>query len=196
MTTKATKDLYGLVLAGGKSSRMGFDKGLIEYRAVPHRLYLYDLLKTFCAKAFLGIRAEQQEEVSEFPLIFDKEVYNGPFRSILAAHDVYPDKAWLVVACDLPYLTENTIQKLVEERDSRKKATTYYNESSGFLEPLITIWEPTGLQKAKEYVAEGGKCPRKFLLNEDIKQLTCENDKELRNANYPADYEEAKKILR
>ena len=193
---KANKDLYGLVLAGGKSSRMGFDKGLIEYRAVPHREYLFSLLTHFCAEAFLGVRATQQEEVAGFPLILDNEGYNGPFRSILAAHDAYPDKAWLVVACDLPYLTEKTIQKLVEKRDSSKMATTYYNESSGFLEPLITIWEPAGLEKAKAYGAEGGKCPRKFLMNEEIRQVRADNDEELKNANYPEDYEQAKKVLR
>ncbi|NNE77041.1 MAG: NTP transferase domain-containing protein, partial [Pricia sp.] len=48
--------IYGLVLAGGKSSRMGKDKGLIPYHGMPQREYLYHLLGRVCDKTFLSIR--------------------------------------------------------------------------------------------------------------------------------------------
>ncbi|GAB3811951.1 molybdenum cofactor guanylyltransferase [Pontibacter rugosus] len=188
-------ELYGLVLAGGKSTRMGTDKGLLDYKGMPHRDYLYQLLDNLCAKTFLGLRTEQQQETQEQPVIWDDEYYQGPFRSLLSAHKAYPDKAWLVVACDLPFLTDQAITKLIEARDAAKPATAYYNEESGFLEPLIAIWEPEALEQALLYAADGNRCPRKFLMSQDIKQLPVKQGQELVNANYPEDYEQAKEAL-
>ncbi|GHA80701.1 molybdenum cofactor guanylyltransferase [Pontibacter akesuensis] len=188
-------ELFGLVLAGGKSTRMGTDKGLLNYRGMPHRDYLFQLLDRLCTKTFLGLRKEQQNEAGEQPVIWDDTQYEGPFRSILAAHKAHPTTAWFMLACDLPFLTEKTVEKLIQERDAGKAATVYYNEGSGFLEPLIAIWEPAALAQAMEYAADGSRCPRKFLLSQDIKQLSVAKGQELLNANYPEDYEQAKKAL-
>lgn len=192
---KDKAEVYGLVLAGGRSSRMGFDKGLIRYHEIPHRQYLYQLLDKFCAKTFMGLREEKKAEAGGLPAIPDKEAYLGPFRSILSAHEQHPDKAWLVLACDLPFITEETIANLFAERDSSKAATAFMNHSSGFLEPLIAIWEPESLQAAKAYGAEGGKCPRKFLMSQPIKKARAANEQQLMNANFPEDYQKAKEAL-
>jgi molybdopterin-guanine dinucleotide biosynthesis protein A len=195
VTIKENEDLYGLVLAGGRSSRMGFDKGLIEYRKMPHRLYLYELLNKFCARTFLGLRPDQQEEAGQWPLILDKENYGGPFRSILAAHEAHPSKAWLVVACDLPFLGEASIRKLIEGRDRSKAATTFYNQQKGFPEPLSTIWEPEGLRQARRYASQGQHSPGRFLESVDCKLIMTENEKELINVNDPDQWEQARKAL-
>ena len=44
----------GLVLAGGNSTRMGYDKGAIKYYGKAHREYLADLLNGFCSKTYLS----------------------------------------------------------------------------------------------------------------------------------------------
>lgn len=48
--------IYGLVLAGGKSNRMGKDKSRLHYHGQPHALFLYKLLSKFCEKTFLSVR--------------------------------------------------------------------------------------------------------------------------------------------
>ena len=55
--------LNGLVLAGGKSQRMGEDKGQINYHGKPQREYLYDLLNGFTESTYMSCRPDQ---VSEF----------------------------------------------------------------------------------------------------------------------------------
>ncbi len=198
MTIKeVSKDLYGLVLAGGQSSRMGFDKGLIEYHQhQPQRSYIYQLLSRFCSGTFLGLRRDQEKEAGEFSFITDSNEYEGPFRSILAAHEAYPKKAWLVVACDLPFLTPAALSRLIMEREPGKTATAYYNPEHDFPEPLLAIWEPEALSEAKVYAGAGNNSPGRFLKMAGYKKVMATDEQELLNVNKPDEYEEAIKKLK
>ena len=122
----------------------------------------------------------------------DEDQYGGPLNGLLSAHHQYPDKAWLVLAVDLPHITTQTIQKLLKERDSSKMATAYATTASNLPEPLIAVWESASLVKAEVYAKADKFCPRKFLISEDIKMVFPANDEELFNANFYADYLEAK----
>ena len=197
MTTRANKYLYGLVLAGGKSSRMGEDKGLIEYhQGQPQRMYIYNLLSSLCEKAFFGLRLDQKTEAGELPLIIDNENYQGPFKCLHAAHDAHPLQAWLVVACDLPFITEDTLRKLIRERDRTKVATAYYQPEQDYPEPLVAIWEPEGLRLAKIYASSGNNSPARFLKGANYKKVTPDKKEELMNVNRPEDFEQAKAQIR
>lgn len=189
-------ELFGLVLAGGKSTRMQRDKSLISYHGMPHREYLYKQLGKFTARTFLSCRADQETELAgQHELISDSISDLGPYGGILSAFRQHPDKAWLVVACDLPFVGESTISQLVAKRNPSKIATAFYNEKTDFPEPLITIWEPKAYPVLLHFLALGYSCPRKVLINSNIEMINPENPMELTNANNPEEYEEAMKIL-
>ncbi|MEX0314738.1 MAG: NTP transferase domain-containing protein [Allomuricauda sp.] len=195
--TKNVPKLYGLVLAGGKSTRMGSDKGLLKYHSVPQQEYLYNLISQVCDAAYLSIRKDQEnDEVTRFNVIADQNEYRGPFNGMLSAHKAHPEAAWLVLACDLPLMDLSSLEKLVQNRDPEKLATSYATKKTGLPEPLITIWEPKGLKTAMSYLESAeSSCPRKFLINSDIKLANPEKDEVLYNANSLADYEFAKSII-
>ena len=186
--------LYGLVLAGGKSTRMGSDKGLLEYHSVPHQEHLYKLLDKVCDKVYLSMRKEQEGDLADgFDVIADQNEYRGPFNGILSAHKAHPDVAWLVLACDLPLMDLPSLKQLVENRDSKKLATSFATKESGLPEPLVTIWEPTGLIEAISHLkTTDSSCPRKFLINSEIALVFPEQDEILYNANSLEDYEYVK----
>jgi molybdopterin-guanine dinucleotide biosynthesis protein A len=187
-------DLYGLVLAGGKGTRMNMDKGELQYHeAINQRSFLYQLLTKYCTRVFISCREEQVNNLQAGEAyVVDEGMYKGPLNGILSAHHTYPDKAWLVVAVDLPHLTDETIAELIRHRDNQKPATAYATTQSKLPEPLIAIWEPAGLDTAEAYVQRGSTCPRKFLIGQDIKTIFPSDDAELFNANYYNDYLEAK----
>ena len=58
--------LNGLVLAGGKSVRMGFDKTLIEWHGKEQRDFMADTLKGICNDVFISCRADQQQEITNY----------------------------------------------------------------------------------------------------------------------------------
>ena len=67
---------------------------------------------------------------------------------------------------------------------------------SGLPEPLVAIWEAEGLKKVPAYMAEAeSSCPRKFLINSDIKLVFPESESVLLNSNSEEDYQEVMKIL-
>ena len=184
--------LFGLVLSGGKSTRMGNDKGLIAYHGVPQREYLYQLLSEVCEETYISLRGEQKAQVPfGYATLTDENKFKGPFNGILTAYNRHPEVAWLVLACDLPLINLKALKQLVKERNPNKIATAFANADDPLPEPLCAIWEPRGLEKAIAYLDDGnGSCPRKFLINHEPKLVFPEDKNVILNANSQEDYQE------
>lgn len=181
-----TPPLYGLILSGGKSQRMGEDKGAIQYHDKPQREFEANLIQDFCFRTFISCRENQDELVeTSFPKIYDSFINLGPYGGILSAFREHPNSAWLTLACDLPYLDKKTLKQLVINRNSSKLATCFYNPVTSFPEPLITIWEPRAYPVLLEYLSLGYSCPRKVLINSDIEIIELADPIHLTNVNDP-----------
>ena len=114
----------------------------------------------------------------------------GPYGAILSAFREHPNHAWLTVACDLPLLSQATIETLVAKRDPSRVATCFHNPDTKFPEPLITIWEPRAYPILLEFLSQGYSCPRKVLINTDVKEIVVEQVEFMENVNDPSAYEE------
>ncbi len=188
--------LNGLILAGGKSLRMGRDKGMIEYFGKPHRKHLFEMLTGKIKNVFYSVRPDQANEFEHQPVILDSFSGLGPFGALLSAFREYPNDAWLVIATDLPLITKRTIDQLINGRNPSKMATAFYNPKTDFTEPLITIWEPKSYPVLLNFLSLGYSCPRKVLINSDIEVLNAENPDVLKNINDPESYEAILKLLK
>ena len=180
--------VQGLVLAGGKSVRMGKDKGELNYFGENQRDVAIKLLQKNHLKTYLSVRKEQQIDVEH--TITDKFLGLGPFGAICSAFQHNPNKAWLVIATDLPFINSKVIQKLLKHRNPAKIATSIKGKNKEFPEPLITIWEPKSYPVLLSYLAQGYSCPRKVLINEDIEIVEID-DAYIRNVNTPEDFNKA-----
>ena len=188
--------LNGLVLAGGKSERMGFDKGSFSWHGKEQRYYAADLLKQLCKEVFISCRNEQQKEIDpSYATILDTFTGLGPFGAILSAFREKPDSSWLVIACDLPLLSEKTLNYLVDNRNTSAIATAFKSGNDGFPEPLIAIWESKSYPVLLSFLAQGYSCPRKVLINSDITLLNVPNPDDLTNVNTPEQLDEVKSRL-
>jgi molybdenum cofactor guanylyltransferase len=192
-----TPKINALILAGGKSTRMGQDKALINYHGVPQWQFLSTILRELNSEVFISCQEQQAHQFQGENLIFDSFIGLGPMGAILSAFRENPNVAWLVVACDLPLLDGMTLKFLIENRDTAKIATTFRSPESkeGFPEPLITIWEPKSYPILLQFLAQGISCPRKVLINSDVYILDVPLPETLMNANTPDDKREALTIL-
>lgn len=189
--------LNGLILAGGKSQRMGNPKDKINWHGKEQRYFAADLLAPFCEEVFISCRQDQLENFdTNYKALTDTFLNMGPFGGILSALRSQRDKAWLVVACDLPLLDKKSLEFLIKNRNTEKVATTYESPFDGLPEPLITIWEPKSYPLLLNFLGSGNTCPRKVLINSDTLILKPGNPEALMNVNTPEDMAKAKEILK
>ena len=186
--------IHGLVLAGGRSSRMKRDKASIEFRAGETQLdAAMKLLEGRVARAYVSVRDDQKDDPARarYPRIVDRGDIEGPIAGISAAFASSADVAWLVIACDLPFLDAQTLDTLLLARDPGFDATAFRSSHDGLPEPLCAIYEPSARKGIAAQIAAGRNCPRKFLINAHTQLLDQPNPRALDNVNTVDEYERA-----
>ena len=190
--------LRGLVLAGGLSQRMQTDKGQLRYgpSGREQREVAASLLAEVCQEVFVSVRAEQAAELpAGLQPLPDTFLGLGPLGGILSAFRHDPNAAWLVLACDLPFLTADVLRQLVAGRQPARLATAFQSPGNEFPEPLITIFEPRAYPELLRFLGLGYSCPRKMLINSDVEVLPTPGGEALRNVNTPAERAAAEQAL-
>jgi molybdenum cofactor guanylyltransferase len=128
---------------------------------------------------------------AQHPMIVDSVAGEGPIAGIRSAFAAHPKVAWLVLACDLPYLSDAALDFLLCRRDANAFATAYKSAHDGLPEPLCAIWESSAAGALAEYQTGGGHCPRKFLIRHGARLLEPQDAHALDNVNTPEEYRHA-----
>ncbi len=170
--------LYGLVMCGGKSSRMGNDKSRIIYHKKEQQYHLYDMLQLICKNVFISCNNEQQRNIdSSFNFIVDENVYSniGPLGGILSAFKKETTANFLVVGCDYPYLTTEVIKGFVESIKTNTIAAAFYNDKENLYEPLLAFYSNKCLPAFIDMFAENNYSLQYFLRTIDAPKYIIDN---------------------
>ena len=179
------QNITGIILAGGRSTRMGTDKSMISLDG----RYLYQIaaekLSHFCDDVYISVNQNQALSHNfELPIIIDKYEEQGPMGGLITSlEDCVPP--FLVMAVDLIRLEEADIQNLIRQHNPTKGCTMFYHPETEIYEPLLSLWELSMLQELNTYFKDGGRSFQKFLKSQDINRLPCDNCDFLYNANTP-----------
>jgi molybdopterin-guanine dinucleotide biosynthesis protein A len=173
------------------------DKAALEYRGKSQLERAVELAAKYLPEVFVSVRAGQAGDPSRarYPLIVDSVQGEGPIVGIRSALAARPEAAWLVVACDLPFLSDAALSQLIAERDPAASATAFRSAHDGLPEPLCAIWEPKSAAELDAYQAADGHCPRKFLMRHGAKILEPRDRRALDNINTPDEYRQALRSL-
>jgi molybdopterin-guanine dinucleotide biosynthesis protein A len=193
---KTNRTLHGLVLAGGRSSRMGRDKATLIHpdgRTLARRCC--DLLREAgCESVVLSIRHDQEipAGLEELKIVRDPAgASHGPMAGIVSGMRLHPESDWLVLACDLPRLDLQTLENLISSKLAEESFLAYRSEFDGLPEPLCTLYAAGSLAVLEQAVADDFRCPRKILIRNDCRLLEPVTPRALDNANTPEDWETA-----
>ncbi len=189
---EAPPALGSLVLAGGASVRMGLDKARLVYEGEPQVRRIARLLEHVAAPAYVSVRPAQASDkvFAGLRLLTDGEEGIGPLEGIIRAFHEVPTSAWLVVAVDMPFLTEGVLRHLVESRDPTRFATAYRIPEIDGPEPVCAIYEPSILPVLEERKARH-RYSLMLLRDVPLKLVDTGRLAALRNNNNLEDYLEA-----
>jgi molybdenum cofactor guanylyltransferase len=185
--------IFGLVLAGGESKRMGKDKASLIYYNKPQYKIAFDILLPFCEKVFISVNHAQDIEL---PFIMDKlnTSANGPALGIASAFE-FKMATWLVLAVDYPLISEKEISFLIQNRDKQASASVYINDR-GFFEPGIGLYEPGFNVFLQEEIKYGNSSLQNALINSNSSKVMPEDGSKLFNVNTPGDFEFIKSVIK
>lgn len=189
--------IQGLILAGGMSSRMHRDKAALTYQGKNQLDRAMELASRHVNPVFVSVRATQAADPTRRSraLIVDSVPGEGPMVGIRSAFAHTPEVAWLVLACDLPFLSDAVLEHLIRSRDPARTATAYRSTHDGLPEPLCAIFEPKAAALLSAAQDHGRNCPRKFLIGADTLLLEPQDPQALDNVNTPEEYSAAKNAL-
>lgn len=175
--------LYGLVLMGGQSTRMGRDKSGIVYHGQPQRDHLTALLSPFCASVYWSVNQTQFAALTYPRMLLDTYPQAGPLGGLLTAMTTYPEAAWLVVPCDLPRLDSHTLGTLLAGRSRLSVATAFWDSDQRGPEPLVSLWEPASGTLLRTYFEQGNRSPRRFLIQQNAHLIEAPDAAAFENVN-------------
>ncbi len=135
---------YGLVVCGGKSERMGSDKGMLTYHQKPQRYHAYDMLAHGCARTFISCNVSQKSSVSKgYDVLPDAPPYIdiGPMAALMTAFQQFPKKNFIVIGCDYPFLTSSELSSFNSFCESLTGPAAFYHQLLQLYEPLLA-WYP------------------------------------------------------
>ena len=201
---KRYRQVAGFILAGGASSRMGRDKGLLDFEGDPLIVHTARLIEPLVAQvtvvgsprryAKLGLRVIADDvQAQSRP---DKSGH-GPLAGIVTALDATRSPWNLILACDMPYLSAEWLGWVLS-RALRSRADAVIPRTERGLEPLAAVYRQECGAKLAAVLARGVR-----KVSEAIAELRVEHvyPREwsridprglvLKNMNAPGDYEEA-----
>ena len=189
--------LFGLVLTGGHSKRMQRDKATLEYAGLSQLARAVALLEPLVERCCVSTRPDQRADAQRaaYPCIVDQLPGIGPIGGIHAALHAHPPAAWLVLACDLPFLDAATLQQLIAARDPQRVATAFRSSFDGKPEPLCAIYEPASRAAIDAWIASDNRCPRSFLAQTEAALLALHNPRALDNVNTAVEYQQARDFV-
>ena len=196
--------MIGVVLAGGRSTRLGQDKVRLRLPGDGRDMLARtaDLLAACTDGVVISCRApDAGEETLALPgirSIPDAEPGLGPLGGVWSALRELRQPI-LVLSCDLPFMDGPTLRRLLDAREARLPGTimtTYQQEETGFIEALVAVYEPAclpwfdaaweqGIRKFSVVIPEELRTHVPYARSEALPFF---------NINYPADFEIARRL--
>lgn len=197
MQTPNRDDITGLVLAGGRATRMdGLDKGLVELqgRALIDRA-LERLQPQVASVMISANRNLERYRAFGFPVLLDAdeglEPFPGPLAGMLAGLRALRTPWLAVVPCDAPFLPADLVARLADSLAGARGAVAYVGDQ---IQPVFCLLRNDladdlalalahGERRAEAWLRGIGAAPAEFLLAENFANFNTLQELRTRDAN-------------
>jgi len=176
----------GLILAGGRSRRFGADKARHPVRDQPMIEHVYAALAAVAGEVYVSVRALEEGDGFPATALPDRLPDAGPLGGLHAGLHAARTPWLLVVACDLPFITPEALERLLEARDKAVQAVVAENEQ-GRLQPLCACYRVSILPVVEARLQAGRRAMHGLLDQLETVGTVRLPDEVLRNINRPTD---------
>lgn len=197
MSTMIQQEVSVYILAGGHSTRMGSDKGLVLLNQKPMIRYVLDLACFFSESIYI---VSNQPGYTEFgiPVLSDEIPDLGPAGGINSLLRHSRARKNLVLVCDMPFLKMQTIQHLIEKSVSYD--ISHFTEQS-FIHPFPMVITTSCADQWNELLESGHRKMQDFFQHFAVQALHAEPElthspEQFQNINDPKALEAAGKQIR
>lgn len=158
--------ITGIILSGGKSSRLGQEKGLAQFNGKPLIKYALDIVEELCDVVLISANDHFDEyEKFNHPVIPDIVSGIGPMGGISACIEQSASRLNIVISCDVPFVNVNLFKYLIDKIENHQAALPLHN---GFLEPLCGVYATNVLWYLNDFIAKGN-----YKMMEFLKEINC-----------------------
>lgn len=134
--------LQAIILAGGKSRRFGQDKALALVEGVPMLVKAVNLLRSLKLEPVVMTEEGRNYSFLDCRIAKDSVPGKGPLGGIFSAMLMFPNTTLMVLTCDMPYVTRETLKTLMTNHTNEFQVTIYATPECG-RQPFPGIYEPS-----------------------------------------------------
>nr|WP_315158167.1 molybdenum cofactor guanylyltransferase [uncultured Flavobacterium sp.] len=181
--------ITAIVLAGGKSQRMGTDKGMLNLNGKTFIQHICDALQPIVGSNILIVSGNKEYDALGFPRVEDIIENKGPVGGLYTALKESKTKVNLVLSVDVPMVSTELLNWLIESHDETYMVTQ--TKSGEKTSPLIGVYD-----RSMRIVFGGQIAGNKLKLQqaiEDVKNRTLEVPEkwknQVQNINTPEEYQ-------
>jgi len=185
----------GIVLAGGKSKRMGKDKSLLDFYGKTLLQRIIDEQKKLLDEVY--VIGKGTENFTDAIGIYDKIEDKGPFGGLYTAQSEIKSDWYLISPCDMPFLSHAELREILTEYKNSDYDAIIAESEKGY-EPLVAIYSSNIFPLMQKNMKNGNYAVR-ALFNQINKKFIKFDEQIFEkdvffNINYPDDYNHAIKI--
>ena len=187
------KELSIAVLAGGKSSRMGRDKGLVVFRGKKMIEQVLKVAAAISSDILIIANSEAYRQFS-YPCFEDEIKDCGPMGAIFTALQQAKADKVLVLSCDVPLISASVLQQLAKNCGEESALVASHD---GQIQPLCGIYDKKCIGFFKETIGLGNFQMKALLAEMDAKTMAFEGEaynQAFLNINTPEDLAQIQKM--
>ncbi|MBE0637262.1 MAG: molybdenum cofactor guanylyltransferase [Bacteroidales bacterium] len=175
-----------IVLAGGKSSRMGEDKSLLPVNGKPLIAHIVDQLRDRFDEIIIGANEPEKYAFLNLRVVTDVEKDKGPLMGIYSCLQASNNAVNFITACDIPVMNTKLISDMIQLADDVDMVLPVGEENH--YEPLFAVYNKSVIPSAETVL--NNNCRRIIgLLNfAKVRFINFENSNWYENLNQKADY--------
>ena len=185
---KAKNNITGIILAGGKSSRMRTEKGLILYKNKPFIKHIIEAMKPLVSNIIIICNTRAYERFG-FKCYEDLIKNTGPLAGIYTGLSYSKTDNNLIVSCDIPLVNTVVLQKLIDQKNDASEVIQLQSQGKNL--PLIALYKKSCKMIFKKELHQNQKKVQKALKKCNVKTVLIDGslEKVTANINTPEDLE-------